>query len=404
MAFLRHLVFFLCYSVIAAAVPVILPTRIPDIGMPTAILAGCVVFLAAALLHECAARATAGRRIRASVAALKENSGTLQQSFDTANADFGRAHEAISLLHQGAEKAAQRSDDVQTEVRVLQRLVEELTEEISAPPPDTGAAAIIDSEATAYRPPSPVEFDDRSIIRIVREGLKRDQVKLVLQPIVTLPQRKRRFFEAFTRIHAADGSVLLPQQYISLAEREGLITAIDNMMLFRCIQLIRLMQKRNRDVHFFCNISAHSLSDQTFLRDFTDFMADNTELAPYLVFEIDLAALTSDDADLDRHLDRLSGMGFRFAVDHLSSLNIDVDAMMRRHIKFVKIDAATLLADAAKPDGMSPRMAKRVLDRAGIDLIVSKVETEEALRELLDYNIDFGQGYLFGEPRLSKVA
>ena len=45
---------------------------------------------------------------------------------------------------------------------------------------------------------------------------------------------------------------------------------------------------------------------------------------------------------------------------------------------------------------------KRRLDRAGIDLIVEKIETEQMLLELLDYNIDFGQGYLFGEPRKSQ--
>jgi cyclic-di-GMP phosphodiesterase TipF (flagellum assembly factor) len=42
------------------------------------------------------------------------------------------------------------------------------------------------------------------------------------------------------------------------------------------------------------------------------------------------------------------------------------------------------------------------MDSAGIDLIVEKIETEQMLVELLEYSIDFGQGYLFGEPRLSK--
>ena len=48
------------------------------------------------------------------------------------------------------------------------------------------------------------------------------------------------------------------------------------------------------------------------------------------------------------------------------------------------------------------RALKRDLDRNGIDMIVSKIEKDGELIELLDHNIDFGQGYLFGEPRLSK--
>ena len=45
---------------------------------------------------------------------------------------------------------------------------------------------------------------------------------------------------------------------------------------------------------------------------------------------------------------------------------------------------------------------KRAMDRHNMDLIVSKFEDEQNLVELLDFHIDFGQGFLFGEPRLSK--
>jgi cyclic-di-GMP phosphodiesterase TipF (flagellum assembly factor) len=45
---------------------------------------------------------------------------------------------------------------------------------------------------------------------------------------------------------------------------------------------------------------------------------------------------------------------------------------------------------------------KQGLNDNDIDLIVEKLEAEEDLIELLDYDIDFGQGYLFGEPRISR--
>ena len=45
---------------------------------------------------------------------------------------------------------------------------------------------------------------------------------------------------------------------------------------------------------------------------------------------------------------------------------------------------------------------QRRLDRAGIDVIAEKIEREESLIELLDYDIDFGQGYHLGEPKLAK--
>jgi cyclic-di-GMP phosphodiesterase TipF (flagellum assembly factor) len=53
--------------------------------------------------------------------------------------------------------------------------------------------------------------------------------------------------------------------------------------------------------------------------------------------------------------------------------------------------------------GIDVAELKRAMERHGIDLIVGKFEDEQNLVELLDFRIDYGQGYLFGEPRLSKL-
>jgi cyclic-di-GMP phosphodiesterase TipF (flagellum assembly factor) len=75
-------------------------------------------------------------------------------------------------------------------------------------------------------------------------------------------------------------------------------------------------------------------------------------------------------------------------------------ALSARKIRTIKIDSDMLFAEYQKPAGHERLYEiKRQLDQTGIDLIVSKIETETQLRELLDLNIDYGQGYLFGEPR-----
>ena len=57
--------------------------------------------------------------------------------------------------------------------------------------------------------------------------------------------------------------------------------------------------------------------------------------------------------------------------------------------------------DPAEPS-VAPIDLKDALTRAGIDLVVEKIEHERTVRELLDYGVDFGQGYLFGEPRPAR--
>ena len=228
------------------------------------------------------------------------------------------------------------------------------------------------------------EADDATLLEIVREGLQNNRVDLFVQPIVSLPQRKHRHYECFSRIRSADGQMITPEQYLAIAEREGLIGAIDNMLLF-------------------LNISEHTLADGDFFREFVAFLAGNRELSPRLVFEFAQAHVERHGASVMLELERLARLGFRFSMDQVTHLNLDLDALGARHFRFIKLDANKLLEHTrSETERLDMRAFKRTLDRNGIDLIVEKIETEPMLLELLDLPIDYGQGFLLGEPRQAK--
>jgi cyclic-di-GMP phosphodiesterase TipF (flagellum assembly factor) len=176
------------------------------------------------------------------------------------------------------------------------------------------------------------------------------------------------------------------------------------MLLFRCVQLVRKTQRNNKRMGFFCNVSAHTLADRAFFRDFVDFMARNAELAPDMIFEFPQSVIANRDPDLERNLARLASMGFRFSMDQVQSLRFDYAWLSDSQFKFVKIDARGL-AEQFKDPAAQPtlRNVKRALRAAGVNLVVEKIESEDVLLDLLDFQVDFGQGFLFGEPRLSRA-
>jgi cyclic-di-GMP phosphodiesterase TipF (flagellum assembly factor) len=254
-----------------------------------------------------------------------------------------------------------------------------------------------------FAPPPTADLGESEILDAVREALRRDQVDLYLQPIVSLPQRKIRYYECFSRIRTGAESVILPEQFIDVTARAGLLGAIDNILLFRCVQLVRRAQKRRHNVGFFCNISAHTLGDRAFFADFSDFIAANAELASQLVFELNQSDVANRWEEVSPFLMRLARLGFTFSLDRVTDINLDVAELTRRHFRFVKLDVSGMLAKA-KSDAKGIAELKRSLDRAGIDLIVEKIEDEAKLIEALDFQIDFGQGYLFGGPQKSREA
>ena len=257
----------------------------------------------------------------------------------------------------------------------------------------------------AEEPPSapPGALSEAETLAILQSALSANRVELYAQPIVSLPQRKRRHFECLSRIRTDENEIVVPGVYVNVAERAGLIAGVDNMLLYRCVQLVRRVQRQNQNLGLFVNISGHTLADARFFREFVSFMAANRELAPSLIFEFAQAHVAGHDAKLRSDLEQLARLGFRFSMDQVSDLNIDVDDLAARRFRFVKIDAARLLAAVRAPDApFDIKRFKAALDRNAIDLIVERIESEETLVELLDYNIDLGQGYLFGEPRPAR--
>lgn len=306
----------------------------------------------------------------------------------------------------GLVRERERKDDrIVTEVKLLQKLLVKLSEAQAPVPPPVRSEASADSDIEVVDA-EPVR-DDAAVIAAVREALAEDRVRLYVQPIVSLPQRQTRFYECFTRVEDRDGDILTPDEFIPVAERAGLIGAVDNMLLFRCMQLVRRTRRRQRDLPFFCNISRHSLLDIDFFNEFLDFLSDNRALADHLIFEF----VQSDILDpalqdqIRHHLGQLTRLGYRFSLDRVTSLELDLQDLSDLGFRFIKLDAAGLLYHLREePPTLDLEALRQALERVAIDLIVEKIESEEDLRDLLDARIDYGQGYAFGEPRLSRPA
>jgi cyclic-di-GMP phosphodiesterase TipF (flagellum assembly factor) len=427
-----HLLIFLLYALAAVALAFWLPEFMPSVSPILGAIAGGFVVMAGGLLHQ-ATLAKSHSRVQAqSLAELNRMLTDILRDQRKLEDDMLQLRATLANL---ATSPQQDVGEVVNEVKVLQTLIEQLytartgtpkkiaakpaapapkaaeraapaspTLAASTPPSAAMPAAPASGSASLPMPPIAYDLAEDEILDALRDGLRENGVELALQPVVTLPQRKRRFFECFSRVRISDGRVLTPEQYLDLAERHGLVTAIDNMQLFRCIQTLRRIRKSNASVGFFLNISHHTLADRDFFREFINLMAQNAELAPAIVFEFSQRAMEMADEALLRDLDRLAQLGYRFSLDQVTHFDINPSQLSSHHFRFMKIEAERLIAAArAGALGEDPQEFKRMLDSFAIDLIADHVESEPMLLELLDMHLDYGQGYLFGEPRIARA-
>ena len=238
------------------------------------------------------------------------------------------------------------------------------------------------------------------VVNEIARAIDESRIDLYLQPIVTLPQRKVRFYEALSRLRAEDGDIIPASDFIDYAESAGMMPKLDNILLFRCVQVTRRLQLKNREVGLFCNLSISTLTDPVQFKQLLDFTDANRALAGALTFEFSQSAYRSFGPIEQESLAALSEQGFRFSMDRLTDLRFEPKDLAERSFRFVKVPAKLLLNKSTSAQGdIHPQDLADLLARSGIDLIAERIENESMVVDLLDYDVRFGQGFLFSPPR-----
>lgn len=262
------------------------------------------------------------------------------------------------------------------------------------------AAKPAEASKQASAPPTPANVNNAQMLVAVKSAIEANRLDIYLQPMVTLPQRKIRFYEAMTRLRDDKERVLTAGDFIGTAESAGLMGQIDNLVMLRCVQVLRRLMVRNKDVGIFCNLSAATLSNTSSFNQCRDFLDANRALAPYLILEFKQSTFRHLGPLESEHLATLKRLGYGFSIDNVTDLRVDGRDLADRGVRFMKVPA-NLLLDQKQSSSVDIHAAdlSNLLGRFGIDLVAERIEGERSVVDLLDYDVRFGQGFLFSPPR-----
>jgi cyclic-di-GMP phosphodiesterase, flagellum assembly factor TipF len=270
---------------------------------------------------------------------------------------------------------------------------------VAAPAAPVAAAAPAPPPIIERKVPAFAGLDRDGIISAIRRAIDGGRIDLFLQPVVTLPQRKVRYYEALSRLKADNGDLVPAEDFLDYAEAGSLMPSLDHLSVVRCVQVVRRLLLKSRDVGLFCNISGATLTDAGFPK-LLEFMEANRAIAPALVFEFTQSAVRAMGPIEHESLAALAERGYRFSIDNLTDLRVEARELNDRGFRFVKAPAALLFnrVSVVSTD-IHPADFSDLLGRFGIDLIADHIESESTVVDLLDYDVRFGQGILFSPPR-----
>lgn len=371
-------------------------------SLEMATLAGLAAATLSGLIHVTATGRERSKQLEMRILSLKNDLRKARQKAEILEAKIGVVEDTVS------REVTARRETLSTEMRELETLIQQLGQTFEA---KLSVAKRTGKAASPAGSGEPGKRTPEEALQAVQDALDANRVDLHLQPIVSLPQRRVCFYEGFTRLRDENDELIMPGEFLGAARDAGLLGVIDNMLLFRCVQIVRRLSEKDRRVGVFCNIGASSLEDESFFPQFLEFIKENRDLAGSLIFEIGARDFTNRSPTTARNMGRLSDLGFRFSLDKADGIDVNLPEMQSEQVKFLKVEGRKLLDQLV--DGgprpissvnrnVAPEDVPAVFMRYGVDLIADKVEDEKDVVEILDFDIAYGQGHVFGPPRPIK--
>jgi diguanylate cyclase (GGDEF)-like protein/PAS domain S-box-containing protein len=252
---------------------------------------------------------------------------------------------------------------------------------------------------------------ERLVERMDREARLRaavpgGELRLHLQPVVDLVDRRMRGVEALVRWEDPELGLLPPAAFVPLAEETGLIVDIDRWVLVEACRTLRNWLDRAPDTApswISVNLSAAHLE----LPDLTDHVAQALAAsglpADCLVLEVTETVLMSDIAVSSTRLEQLRRLGVRIAIDDFGTGYSSLGYLRDIPVDVLKIDRSfiTGLVDSARQRDLVTAVVQ-LGHTLGLRVVVEGVEDEAQLALLVSIGCRLAQGYHLGRPELAE--
>jgi diguanylate cyclase (GGDEF)-like protein/PAS domain S-box-containing protein len=235
----------------------------------------------------------------------------------------------------------------------------------------------------------------------LRRALGNDELRLFYQPVVSLETGATVAFEALLRWQHPGRGLILPTQFIPVAEESGLIESIGRWVLEEaCRQGVEWHSRYPDDppVGISVNLSARQLAQRDLPGVVADVLTASGIDPASLGLEITESTLI-EDSEGAATLARLRSMGARLAIDDFGTGYSSLGYLKRFSVDSLKVDRSFVEGLGVEPE--SAAIVNAILAMAGalsIDVVAEGVETEAQIGELRRLGCGYAQGFHFARP------
>ena len=233
-----------------------------------------------------------------------------------------------------------------------------------------------------------------------RRALVEGGFELFYQPQVDRVDGRLVGFEALLRWRRDDGEVMLPSEFIGMAEESSLILALGEWTLREAArQIVAWSSAGGPDVPISVNVSAKQCLDLQLVQLLSTILAETGISPDKLKLELTETAAMSDAAVVEELLDGIRQLGVGIALDDFGTGYSSLVYLRRFPIQQIKIDRSFVQDLTTQPEAAA--IVKAIIGLAhglGVPVVAEGVETSSQRDMLLAHGCDILQGYLFARP------
>jgi diguanylate cyclase (GGDEF)-like protein len=228
----------------------------------------------------------------------------------------------------------------------------------------------------------------------IREAIDQQRIVVYAQPIFNLRKECVAREELLVRMLDENDDVIPPSSFLPTAERLGLITEIDRLVLAKAVELA------GRSQPIAVNVSGASLSDPRLIADVRAAIADGLNPA-WLDFEITETAAISNMDHARAFANAVTGMGCGLGLDDFGTGFSSFSYLKELPVQHLKIDIEFIRELPRSPTDQ--RLVQALVQFAkafGQETVAEGIEDAETLAMVRAFEIDYAQGFHIGEPAL----
>lgn len=240
----------------------------------------------------------------------------------------------------------------------------------------------------------------KEIERLLTDAIEKDRVEVYYQPIFSTKENCFTAAEALVRIRDENGKIIPPGMFIDIAEQNGTIYKLGEMIFEKVCRMIQQRDIRKLGLHYLeINLSVVQCADEHLAESYIKIMEKYRIPAEQINLEITESASLEAKAVLLHNMEKLLAYGIRFSLDDFGTGQSNLNYIMDMPVDIVKFDRdMTTAYFENEKAGYIMGHAIQMIHGMGLDVVSEGIEAKEQYQTMKELGVRYIQGYYFSKP------